>query len=60
MLYNYMYLYIIVNNAYDIFVTDMRTEIEILMNIKGKPISWTIKQLLPTCIIILYIYNTAF
>lgn len=34
-----MYLYIIVNNAYDIFVTDMRTEIEVLMNIKGKPIS---------------------
>lgn len=28
MLYNYMYLYIIAKNAYDIFVTDMRTEIE--------------------------------
>ena len=58
MLYNYMYLHIIVNNAYDIFVTNMRTEIEV-MDIKEKPISWTIKQL-PTCVIILYIYNTAF
>lgn len=29
MLYDYMYLYIIVKSAYDIFVTDMRTEIEV-------------------------------
>ena len=30
MLYNYMYLYIVAKNAYDIFVTNMRTEIEIM------------------------------
>ena len=35
MLYNYMYLYIIAKDAYDIFVTDMRTEIE-TMDVKGK------------------------
>lgn len=63
MLYNYMYLYIIAKNAYDIFVTDMRTEIE-TMDVKGKkkrkkPISWTMRQL-STRIIILYTYNTAF
>jgi hypothetical protein len=27
MLYSYMYLYIIIKNAYDIFVTNMRTEL---------------------------------
>lgn len=39
MLYDYMYLYIIVKSAYDIFVTDMRTEIKVTNAKTEKPIS---------------------
>lgn len=59
MLYNYMYLYIIVKSAYNIFVTDMRAEIE-AMDIKRKTNLLNYKKKLPTYVIILYICNAAF
>lgn len=57
MLYNYMYLYIIVKSAYDIFVTDMRTERESWLS---KNQSLELWKKLPTYTIILYDYDAVF